>query len=81
MYQKILFLTLLPMFFIGCSATKEPQKSLKCQEKPSAGKCRAIFHKYYYDQNDKKCKSFIWGGCGGNVPFNTLDKCQETCEK
>jgi len=81
MYHKILFLLVLGLSFSACSSTKEPQTSLKCIEKPETGKCRAMFHKYYYNKSEDKCKSFIWGGCGGNIPFHTLQKCQETCEK
>jgi len=81
MYSKILFLLVSGLLFSGCTATKEAQVSLKCNEKPSTGKCRAMFYKYYFDKNENKCKSFIWGGCGGNVPFKSLKECKQTCEE
>jgi len=36
--------------------------------------------KYYYDEEEKKCKEFIWGGCDGVVPFETLEECEEQCD-
>lgn len=51
----------------------------KCELIPDRGFCRAVFKRYYYDKKDKKCKAFIWGGCGGIVPFNTLEECKKNC--
>ncbi|SVC52991.1 uncharacterized protein METZ01_LOCUS305845 [marine metagenome] len=39
----------------------------------------AAFPRYYYDQNEKKCMKFIWGGCGGVVPFETMEECNNGC--
>ena len=39
----------------------------------------AAFPRYYYDQNEKKCMKFIWGGCGGVVPFATMEECKNGC--
>jgi len=46
---------------------------------PDKGNCRAMITKYYYDKEEGKCKEFIWGGCDGAVPFETLEECKE-CE-
>jgi hypothetical protein len=35
--------------------------------------------KLYHQFGMKRDKTFIWGGCGGTVPFNTLAECV-TCE-
>lgn len=51
----------------------------KCSLKPETGPCKALFKKYYYDVGSKTCKSFIWGGCGGVVPFDTLEDCNKAC--
>lgn len=53
--------------------------SERCQLKPDSGSCKAIFTKYYYDSRTGKCRSFSWGGCGGVVPFDTLEECQAAC--
>ena len=51
----------------------------KCSLVPNSGMCLALFTKYYYDTNEKKCKTFVWGGCGGTVPFETLADCEKQC--
>lgn len=48
-----------------------------CTLIPETGPCRAAIPIYYYDQTDGICKEFIWGGCDGVVPFETLEECQE----
>lgn len=53
-----------------------------CYEKPASGQCRASHTRYYLDSTNGRngiCKPFIWGGCGGNVPFETLEECRRTC--
>ena len=51
-----------------------------CSLEPEPGDCFAVITKYYYDKNEKKCKSFSWGGCRGVVPFDTLDDCENGCK-
>ena len=53
----------------------------KCILTPNMGPCKAIFIKYYFDQEEKKCKEFNWGGCKGVVPFETMENCKKECEK
>ena len=43
---------------------------------PDPGHCEAAIAMYYYDRDEKKCKEFFWGGCGGTVPFETLEECE-----
>ena len=50
-----------------------------CKLEPDSGPCEAAITKYYYDSNEDKCKEFIYGGCQGTVPFDTLEECVE-CE-
>ncbi|NDU95993.1 BPTI/Kunitz domain-containing protein [Spirosoma terrae] len=67
----------LALLVIGCK--KDCASSERCQLKPDAGPCYAAFTKYYYDQTEKRCKQFTYGGCGGTVPFDTMEQCKE-CE-
>ncbi len=46
---------------------------------PETGPCKAAFIKYYFDQTEKKCTTFIYGGCEGVVPFETLEECNKKC--
>lgn len=51
----------------------------ECTLEPDPGRCKAMFPKFYFDQDDKECKQFIWGGCEGVVPFDTMEDC-EACK-
>jgi hypothetical protein len=65
------------MLFTTCQ--KEPiVQDTRCSLMPDPGLCEAYRPKYYFDQREKKCKVFIWGGCAGVVPFETLEEC-ESC--
>ena len=78
--SKILFVTLIILVAgtqYGCN--KDCIKSSKCDLQPNPGSCFAIIPKYYFDNEEGECKEFIWGGCGGSVPFDTLKECEE-CE-
>lgn len=79
---KFLLLITISALFTAC-ANQNNNISLneKCFEKPQSGKCRAYIPKYYFSMEDKACKEFIWGGCGGNIPFKTLEACKSTCER
>ncbi len=82
MISKIILIAV-ALLFSACATTTTKTQSInkQCLEIPNPGMCKAYFKKFYYDSKDEKCKSFVWGGCGGNIPFNTLDKCKSTCEK
>lgn len=74
----------LPMIGLGCLLLMAGCQSHplpdRCYQKPSSGSCRASLTRYYFDQGSHECKPFIWGGCGGKVPFNSLDECMHTCK-
>ena len=50
-----------------------------CNLVPDPGLCEGYFPRYYFDQEENKCKEFIWGGCDGVVPFETMEEC-DVCE-
>ncbi|MEE3319935.1 MAG: BPTI/Kunitz domain-containing protein [Pseudomonadota bacterium] len=50
-----------------------------CYQPPKSGMCKASFQRYYHDPESGTCHSFIWGGCKGSVPFETLEECVTTC--
>ena len=83
MQMKSLFISLIATFFFGAITTsckKDCIKSDRCNLEPNAGPCYAAIPKYYYDKEDKKCKQFIWGGCDGVVPFDTMEECEKQCD-
>ena len=51
----------------------------KCYYTPNPGVCLAAITKYYFDQEENECLEFTWGGCGGLVPFETMDDCESSC--
>ena len=52
-----------------------------CELLPDPGPCFAAIPKFYFDSDAEECKEFTWGGCGGVVPFDTFEACQECqCE-
>jgi len=81
---KILLFSLL--LLQGCNNTNSPVNTSitvqnRCDLKPETGHCRGMFRHYYFDASLKSCKEFIYGGCGGIIPFKTLESCQSSCEK
>ena len=70
-------LIVLTVLMTASSCTKQNEEcQTKCNQTPDSGPFLAAFRKYYYDKTEKKCKEFIWGGCNGVVPFQTLEECQ-----
>jgi hypothetical protein len=68
------------LLLCGCDNDEDqPALSDRCNLAPVSGPCYAMMPRYYYDKTEKKCKEFIWGGCGGVVPFETMEACKQ-CE-
>lgn len=61
----------------GCSTA--PKLPEACAVKPESGRCRAAFTRYWFDDKAASCLAFIWGGCAGSVPFETLELCHAQC--
>lgn len=49
----------------------------RCGLEPEPGPCEAAIPKYYFDKEAQECKEFIWGGCQGVVPFDTMEACMD----
>lgn len=51
-----------------------------CKQPLITGHCRASMPRYYYDEETKTCKHFLYGGCQGNDNnFKTENECKEQC--
>jgi hypothetical protein len=77
---SVLFVSLV---FSGCAGNGELDKAVAlpvhCLDKPDPGSCKARLPKFYYDYPSDTCRMFHYGGCGGNVPFETRTACEEEC--
>lgn len=76
MAEKLLLCTFLLLWGIVIAVSADDA----CLLDPDTGPCDAAIPRYYFDRNERICKQFIWGGCSGVVPFETLEECQDACE-
>lgn len=78
MILPFLFLALLAS---GCAteAVKEGAFADPCSMKPEVGHCKAAIPRFFYDETAQVCRQFIWSGCQGRVPFETLEACEAAC--
>lgn len=90
-YNFIGIITLSVALYSGCKSSQktavesgvakgEGSLSERCLIERDPGPCRGAFTRYYYDRAKGKCQSFIYGGCEGVVPFETLEECQAACK-
>ncbi len=77
----LLISSLLVSIILCCTACNPDCATLpaQCDLIPDSGPCFAAIEKYFFDSDDQMCKAFIWGGCEGTVPFDSLEECQ-VCE-
>lgn len=50
----------------------------RCSLEPDPGMCSALFYRGYYTLGT--CREFTYGGCGGEVPFDSVQACRNICE-
>lgn len=50
----------------------------RCTIAPQKGDCNNLTQKYYFDLEEKVCRSYVWGGCG-LVGFDTMKECVDSC--
>ncbi|XP_077468417.1 kunitz-type protease inhibitor 2 [Stigmatopora argus] len=51
-----------------------------CQAAPTTGPCKASFRSWYYDDQERRCKEFVFGGCKGNRNnYPSQESCLQTC--
>ncbi|XP_058034716.1 kunitz-type serine protease inhibitor kunitoxin-Tel1-like [Ahaetulla prasina] len=51
-----------------------------CQMPPEKGGCNDKRQHWFYDPKNKDCRTFTFGGCGGNLNnFNTRRDCRLRC--
>lgn len=61
-------------------ASGSPQKDPSCNAPVDPGTCQSYLPRYYYDQRENLCRTFIYTGCGGNINrFETRRECEKRC--
>ena len=67
----------------GCGSrhalSNQDELPVECLAKPEPGSCHAAQTKFYYDYREDRCKPFVYGGCKGRVPFQTMKDCSQYC--
>lgn len=63
----------------GHGAAQEGELPVSCLAKPDPGPCRQRQLKFYFDYADNRCKAFSYGGCAGQVPFQSMRECRDFC--
>ncbi|KAK1172363.1 collagen alpha-6(VI) chain-like [Acipenser oxyrinchus oxyrinchus] len=66
----------------GTDYTLEERTRDVCAADQDGGSCQEYSLKWYYDSEQKECKHFWYGGCGGNKnKFETQVDCEALCVK
>jgi len=72
--KKLFLILFIPFLSFGQIVTED------CNSIPDPGICLAYIQIFYFNQTTSQCEESYWGGCGGVVPFWTLEECQNSCE-
>ncbi|XP_078735135.1 kunitz-type U19-barytoxin-Tl1a-like isoform X2 [Lampetra fluviatilis] len=78
--MKMKIFVLMCVAIAAAAASGERRVPELCLAPPEVGLCRALIPKWYYDAAASECRSFSYGGCGGNDnKFSTQLECEERC--
>ncbi|ORX89225.1 hypothetical protein K493DRAFT_318868 [Basidiobolus meristosporus CBS 931.73] len=75
---KLLYLMALPLAVL-CKSPTTDHLPRQCYRKGDPGRCLAYIPSWEYNPATKTCQQFIYGGCGGYVPFKSLEECRRDC--
>lgn len=77
MFMTTTLVALVALFQASLSLpTARSQVPPPCLALPDPGPCKGSFIKYFWDSKARQCKKFVYGGCGGIVPFDTYFQCK-----
>ncbi|XP_030369667.1 kunitz-type serine protease inhibitor spermatin-like [Scaptodrosophila lebanonensis] len=85
MYSGLCVVLMLVLLQCACQANVwddyqlETNKAI-CELPPDYGRCSKYTKMWYYDNERRRCKTFIYSVCGGNANrFYTKRECEEFC--
>jgi hypothetical protein len=80
--DRIFGALVMSLFLCACAGTsQETDKGLpvQCVDRPDPGPCAGQLPRFWYDYRTDSCRMFLYGGCGGRVPFQTRADCARVC--
>lgn len=64
----------------GFTAAGGAIASDRCSAPPEVGQCQAAIQRWFHDPLTNQCRTFVWGGCGGNTNnYDSLAACEAAC--
>ncbi|MCC5916359.1 MAG: BPTI/Kunitz domain-containing protein [Cryomorphaceae bacterium] len=75
--KRIITTLVFALTLTSCADICAPTPACDLEHDP--GICDSVFIRYFFNTETRECESFIWGGCGGEVPFETLEACMDSC--
>uniref|UniRef100_A0A0K8SHP1 Uncharacterized protein n=1 Tax=Lygus hesperus TaxID=30085 RepID=A0A0K8SHP1_LYGHE len=75
--QLILFYAVSAQDIVPYSANLTPQE--RCKAAVIRGPCTSWTQKWYFNQTIQVCRTFVYGGCKGEIVFNTEAECLHYC--
>ncbi|XP_049807405.1 kunitz-type serine protease inhibitor dendrotoxin E-like [Schistocerca nitens] len=58
----------------------QPAGRPDCSLDAAPGRCRGVFHSFFWNATARRCQPFIWGGCEGNSNrFDSEEDCHHAC--
>lgn len=56
----------------------DSSRDKRCFLRPDPGPCEAAIPRFFLGLSGD-CEEFLWGGCKGVAPFETLEECRRAC--
>ncbi|KAL3196089.1 hypothetical protein MRX96_015633 [Rhipicephalus microplus] len=82
MQRLVVLVAALFVLETGIVLVKAQRRQSFCTLLPSSGNCYSHYVLYFYDTMFRRCRRFVYGGCGGNANrFRTLRICRRICEE
>jgi len=66
---------------VGAALGSRNTDKSACQLASESGMCLAHIPRWFFDKESGECRTFIYGGCGGNANrFGSKARCESICK-